>query len=46
MKMVSEEDFGQIFITDTNAERVERIFEEIGVDLKLFHIDKSKISHE
>jgi DNA replication and repair protein RecF len=46
MKMVSEEDFGQIFITDTNAERVERIFEEIGVDLKLFHIDKSMVSHE
>ncbi len=46
MKMVSEEDFGQIFITDTNAQRVQHIFEEIGVDLKLFHIDKSIITHE
>lgn len=46
MKMVSEEDFGQIFITDTNAKRVQQIFEKIGVDLKLFHIDKSIISHE
>jgi DNA replication and repair protein RecF len=46
MKMVSEEDFGQIFITDTNAQRVQQIFEKIGVELKLFHIDKSIISHE
>ena len=46
MKMVSEEDFGQIFITDTNAERVKQIFEKIGVDLKLFHIDKSIVSYE
>ncbi|MEO5912088.1 MAG: DNA replication and repair protein RecF [Pelobium sp.] len=43
MKMVSEEDFGQLFITDTNAERVERIFHEIAVPLKMFHIDKSLI---
>lgn len=46
MKMVSEDDFGQIFITDTNAERVQQIFNEIGVDLKLFQIDKGTISHE
>lgn len=41
MKMVSEEDFGQLFITDTNAERVQRIFNEIEVPLKMFHINKS-----
>ncbi|MBD3748198.1 MAG: DNA replication/repair protein RecF [Sphingobacteriales bacterium] len=46
MKMVSEDDFGQIFITDTNAERVKHIFKEIGVALKLFQIDKSVVSHE
>lgn len=46
MKMVSEDDFGQIFITDTNANRVRQIFNEIGVDLKLFQIDKGTISHE
>ena len=46
MKMVSEDDFGQIFITDTNAERVKDIFKNIGVDLKLFQINKSVISHE
>jgi DNA replication and repair protein RecF len=46
MKMVSEDDFGQIFITDTNAERVKDVFQNIGVDLKLFQINKSVISHE
>lgn len=46
MRMVSEDDFGQIFITDTNAERVQQIFKEIGVALKLFHIDKSIVTHE
>ena len=46
MKMVSEDDFGQIFITDTNAERVKDVFKNIGVDLKLFQINKSVISHE
>ena len=45
MKMVSKEDFGQIFITDTNAERVQQIFLNIGTALKLFHINQS-IIHE
>jgi DNA replication and repair protein RecF len=40
MKMVSEDDFGQIFITDTNASRVKRIFDDIGVSLNLFEISK------
>ncbi|MBK0382031.1 DNA replication and repair protein RecF [Pedobacter sp. SD-b] len=46
MKMVSHEDFGQIFITDTNAKRIKRIFEDIGVNLNLFHIEKSIVTHE
>ena len=46
MKMVSADDFGQIFITDTNAERVKHIFDEIGVALKSFQIDQSIIHHE
>jgi DNA replication and repair protein RecF len=40
MQMVSHDDFGQIFITDTSRERVERIFKGIGVHLNLFEIDK------
>ncbi|MBC7916027.1 MAG: DNA replication and repair protein RecF [Pyrinomonadaceae bacterium] len=45
MQMVSHDDFGQIFITDTSKERVERIFEGIGVHLNLFEIDKGLIKH-
>jgi DNA replication and repair protein RecF len=46
MKMVSHDDFGQLFITDTNAERIKRIFENIGVSLNLFHIDNGIVKHE
>ncbi|MDF3077015.1 MAG: recF [Sphingobacteriaceae bacterium] len=40
MKMVSEEGFGQIFITDTSRERISRIFKEIEVDVRLFDVVK------
>nr|WP_294896167.1 DNA replication and repair protein RecF [uncultured Pedobacter sp.] len=46
MKMVSEDDFGQLFITDTNADRVKRIFAAINVDLNLFDIQNSIVNHE
>lgn len=46
MKMVSEEDFGQIFITDTNSQRVKTIFENIGTSLNLFQIKNGAVSHE
>jgi DNA replication and repair protein RecF len=44
MRMVSEDDFGQIFITDTNASRVKRIFDDIGVSLNLFEISKGTVN--
>ena len=46
MQMVSEDDFGQLFITDTSAERVKNIFEQIDVDLRVFHINESVVNHE
>ncbi|HEX7366586.1 MAG TPA: DNA replication and repair protein RecF [Pelobium sp.] len=46
MKMVSAENFGQLFITDTNAERLKTIFSSINVELNLFEISNSIISHE
>lgn len=45
MKLVSDHNFGQIFITDTHAERIERIFEEITESVKVFHIEKGTV-HE
>lgn len=38
MQMVSDDDFGQIFLTDTDAARIIRIFEEIGRKIKIFDI--------
>ena len=45
MQMVSHEDFGQIFITDTSSERVERIFSGIGVGLSIFEIENGTVKN-
>ncbi|MCA5004570.1 DNA replication/repair protein RecF [Sphingobacterium bovistauri] len=38
MQMVSNDEFGQIFITDTNANRVQKIFDEIQQPIRIFDI--------
>jgi len=43
MTMVSEDDFGQIFITDTSKQRIERIFAGIGVEVNIFEIEKGAV---
>ncbi len=43
MKLVSRNEFGQIFITDTNKERIENIFTDINVGRKIFEIDNGNI---
>jgi DNA replication and repair protein RecF len=43
MQMISNHDFGQVFITDTNVARVKNIFNEIGVDIKLFKVKGGEI---
>jgi DNA replication and repair protein RecF len=40
MRLVSEEHFGQIFITDTEETRIERILKSIKVPFNLFVVDK------
>jgi len=42
--MVSNHDFGQVFITDTSATKVEAIFKTIDVDLKLFKVAGGEIN--
>ena len=39
LKLVSENNFGQIFITDANKERVDDLLNEIGVDRKIFYVE-------
>ncbi|MEC3881410.1 DNA replication/repair protein RecF [Parapedobacter sp. 10938] len=39
MQMVSDDDFGQIFLTDTDSMRIKRIFDEINRSVQVFEID-------
>ncbi len=39
IKLVADNNFGQIFITDTNKDRVESILSDISIEYKLFIID-------
>ena len=43
MEMVSNDNFGQIFITDTHPERIQRIFDEIGVEIKCFPVENGEV---
>jgi DNA replication and repair protein RecF len=38
MQMVSDNDFGQVFITDTSKSRVKIIFAEMGVDINIYNV--------
>lgn len=44
MQMISNQDFGQVFITDTSIERIQAIFDKIGVDFKLFKVSGGEIN--
>lgn len=46
MKLVSKNEFGQIFITDTSLDRVAKIFEEINVDIKYFEIENGHVLND
>lgn len=45
MEMVSHQDFGQIFITDTGKERVLSVFNEIKVEVTLFEVENGVIKN-
>ena len=45
MEMVSHQDFGQIFITDTGKERVLSVFKEINIAVTLFEVDNGVIKY-
>ncbi len=44
MKLVSREDFGQVFVTDTHPERLEKLFENISSACKLFEMEAGSIT--
>jgi DNA replication and repair protein RecF len=43
MRLVSEHMFGQVLVTDTDAERVRQIFEKIDEPYRLFMVESGKI---
>jgi len=44
LELVGHNDFGQVFITDTDACRLERILNEQNITFKLFDIAEQKSS--
>lgn len=43
IQMVSEKDFGQIFITDTHTERLEIILQKLNTNSRIFDIENGEI---
>ena len=43
MKMVSQDNFGQLFITHTNAEKIRSIFDEIDCEVRVFEVKDGRI---
>lgn len=44
VKLVSDEDYGQIFITDTNREHLSDILEKIERDYRIFHVSNGAVN--
>jgi DNA replication and repair protein RecF len=44
IRLVSEDNFGQIFITDTNREHLDEILKQIQQDARIFTVEKGEIS--
>ncbi len=42
IRLVSENSFGQVFITDTQRSRIEKLFEEVDIDHRIFSITEGK----
>ncbi|MBN2639711.1 MAG: DNA replication/repair protein RecF [Bacteroidales bacterium] len=40
VELVSQENFGQVFITDTQLQRIRSIFDAIEIDHKIFNVNK------
>jgi DNA replication and repair protein RecF len=39
MRLVSNNRFGQTFLTDTNLQRVQNLFEDIEKELRIFNVN-------
>jgi len=43
MQLVSNHEFGQVFITDASPKRVTGIFNQISVDVKIFNVNQGEV---
>lgn len=46
MQLVSEDEFGQIFLTDTDSGRIRRIFQEIDKPIRIFEVEGGQVNGE
>lgn len=46
LKLVAERNFGQIFITDTSIDRLEKMIHEMDIDYKIFNITSGEITEK
>jgi DNA replication and repair protein RecF len=44
IRLVSENSFGQVFITDTQRSRIEKLFEEVHIEHRIFEISEGKVN--
>ena len=44
IKLVAGNSFGQIFITDTNCEHLDRILHKVGSDYKMFRVEQGTVA--
>lgn len=42
-ELITQEEFGQVFITDTNPERINKIFTDIGAPYQMFEVKNGNI---
>jgi DNA replication and repair protein RecF len=43
IELVSSKDFGQVFITDTHADRMQQLFDKKKIDCKIFMVDSGQV---
>jgi DNA replication and repair protein RecF len=44
IRLVSEDNFGQVFITDTQPERIKSVFEQVDIHHKIFWVENGQCS--
>ena len=43
VRLVGDDHFGQVFITDTQQQRIEKLFENTSIDHKIFEVVKGQV---